>query len=84
MKEDIEVGNDTSDIPKNTFYCYSDKGTCPYYREDARFKSDLYGFGYVPSAWCDYLNVNSAVLDHKGNCYEAHLLYDMCKICDID
>lgn len=77
-------------IPKGA-HCYDDKGCCPYYRKDARYKSNLYGFGFISSAWCDYLNKNSAQLDFEGTyegdgnkCFEAHLLYDLCKICNIN
>lgn len=73
-------------ISKHPFYCYD----CPYWREDKTIKTDLYGFGYIPSVWCDFLEVNSAVLDFNGKvepngwkCYQAHLLNDMCKICNL-
>lgn len=78
------------DIPKG-LYCYDVNGYCPHYRGDPRFKSNLYGFGYVDSVWCDYLKLNSAQLDFEGTyeengskCFEAHLLHDMCKICGIN
>lgn len=79
--------SEVSDIPKGP-YCYDDSRTCSFYREDPRIKSDLTGNGYVGSAWCDNLGVNSAQLDFEGvyeddgsKCFTAYLLYDMCKIC---
>jgi len=73
---------DNNLVPK-TFYCYDDNGVCPYWREDKSIKVDLYGYGHIPSVWCDLLKVNSAALDFNGDSYHAHLLQDMCKICDL-
>jgi hypothetical protein len=77
-------------IPKG-HYCYDENKTCPYWREDETIKSDFYGYGHEPSVWCDYLIVNSAILDFQGvyekngsKCYTAHFLNDMCKICGIN
>ncbi|WP_340032677.1 hypothetical protein NSQ20_12515 [Paenibacillus sp. FSL K6-1122] len=81
---------DESVIPKG-MYCYDEKGYCPYSREDKKYKYDAYGYGNVSSTWCDYLKLNSAQLDFEGRyekdgskCYLAHLIYDLCKVCEVN
>lgn len=81
---------DKGKIPKGS-YCYDDNGYCPYSRDDERYKYNAYGFGYVTSRTCDYLNLNSAQLDFEGvykkngsKCYTAHLIYDLCKVCGVN
>jgi hypothetical protein len=77
-------------IPKG-IYCYDDNGICSYWRMDKKIKKDFYGYGHESSVWCDYLGINSAVLDFEGiyekngaKCYSGHLLNDMCKICGVN
>jgi hypothetical protein len=79
------MNKDDKLIPKGTDCC-----DCPYWRRDSRVKVDLFGFGYIDSVWCDYLNVNTAALAFESRCerdkqkwYQAAFLDDMCKICGV-
>lgn len=75
----------------NGHYCYNDDGWCPFWREDKSIKANFFGFGYESSAWCDYLKLNSAVLDFEGvyekngaKCITGQLINDLCKVCGIN
>jgi hypothetical protein len=55
-------------IPKNTPYCYDEKGTCPFfsYRKATKENPSIYGYDY--SEWCGYLKKYLSIQDQCKDC----------------